>query len=325
MPDSDPPPHVSAAPRIVVFHPRAEAYADAIGRAASDADLRAVADPARLGAELAEAEVLVTVSCPPEVVGGTPRLRWIQMTSAGIDPLLPWRDRLGHCIVTNARGMHADQMADYAMAAMFMLHWDFPRILRDQAGAVWRREAKAPLSGRTLGIVGLGAIGQEIARRARCAGMEVLGVNRSGTAVEAVAEMYRQDRLRDVLPRCDFVVLVVPATAETRGLFDAAALRLMKPTACLINFARGSVVEEPALIAALRDGTIKGAALDVFATEPLPADSPLWSMPNVIVTPHIAGMSDDYEARFAAGFAVNLARYRRGDRLLNTVDLARGY
>jgi phosphoglycerate dehydrogenase-like enzyme len=221
--------------------------------------------------------------------------------------------------------MHADQMADYAMAAMFMLHWDVPRILRDQAGAVWRREAKAPLAGRTLGVIGLGAIGQEIARRAQCAGMEVLGVSRSGTAVASVAEVHRQEQLQDVLPRCDFVVLVVPATAETSGLIDAEALRLMKPTASLINFARGSVVEEQALIDALRDRAIKGAVLDVFAAEPLPAESPLWSLPNVIVTPHIAGMSDDYEARFATAFAANLARYRRGEQLLNIVDLARGY
>ena len=312
-------------PRIVVFHPRADAYADAILQAAPDADLRVVIDPAQLGAEVAEAEVLVTVSFPPEAASQAQRLRWIQMTSAGIDPLLPWRDRLGHCTITNARGMHADQMADYAMAAMFMLHWDMPRILRDQAGAVWRREPKAPLAGRTLGIVGLGAIGQEIARRAQCAGMEVLGVNRSGAAVASVAEVHGQERLYDVLPRCDFVLLVVPATAETRGLIDAASLRLMKPTACLVNFARGSVVEEQALIDALRDGTIKAAVLDVFAVEPLPAESPLWSMPNVILTPHIAGMSDDYETRFAASFAANLARYRLGKPLLNTVHLARGY
>lgn len=316
---------MSVPPRIVVHHARADAYAAAIARAMPDADLRAVTDPALLDAELAQAEVLVTVSCPPEVARQAHRLRWIQMTSAGIDPLLPWREKLGHRIITNARGMHADQMADYAMAAMFMLHWDVPRILRDQAGAVWRREPKAPLAGRTLGVVGLGAIGQEIARRARCAGMAVLGVNRSGQAVEGVAEVHAQARLPDVLPRCDFVALVVPATAETNGLIDAAALRCMKPTACLINFARGSVVDEQALIGALRDGIIRGAALDVFAAEPLPAESPLWSMPNVIVTPHIAGMSNDYEARFAAAFTANLARYRRGERLLNTVDLARGY
>lgn len=316
---------MSVQPRIVVFHPRADAYADAIRHAAPDADLRVVIDPTQLSSELAEAEVLVTISFPPEAASQAPRLRWIQMTSSGIDPLLPWRALLGHCAVTNARGMHADQMADYAMAAMFMLHWDVPRILRDQASAAWRREAKAPLAGRTLGVIGLGAIGQEIARRARCAGMEVLGVNRSGNAVGSVAEVYRQERLHDVLPRCDFVVLVLPATAETSGLINAAALRLMKPTASLINFARGSVVEEQALIDALRDRTIKGAVLDVFAVEPLPADSPLWSMPNVIVTPHIAGMSGDYETRFAASFAENLARYGRGDPLLNTVDLARGY
>lgn len=318
---------VSDTTHIVLLHPRAAEFAAAIRAATPDAALHAFDDPAAAAACLARtgAQVLVTVAFPPEIAAEAHRLRWVQTVSAGVDPLLPHRAALRDCVVTNARGMHADQMADYAMAAMVMLRWDFRRVLRDQAARHWRREPKAPLAGCTICVVGLGAIGREIARRARGAGMAVVGVNRSGAAVEGLDEVHPFGRLHVLLPRCDFLLLAVPATPETVGLLDDAALRRMKPGACLLNFARGSVVEEPALIAALREGRLGGAALDVFATEPLPPDSPLWAMEKVIVTPHIAGMSEDYPARFAAGFAANLVRYRRGEALHNTVQLERGY
>lgn len=318
---------VSDAPTIVLLHPRAAEFAAAIRVAAPDAALHAFDDAAAAGECLARtgAEVLVTVAFPPEIAAVAGRLRWIQTVSAGVDPLLPFRAALRHCVVTNARGMHAEQMADYAMAAMFMLRWDFKRVLRDQAARLWRREPKSPLANGTLGVVGLGAIGQEVARRARGAGMAVIGVSRSGAAVGGLDEVHPYASLHAVLPRCDFLLLVVPATPETVALLDDAALRRMKPGACLLNFARGSVVDEPALIAALREGRLGGAALDVFATEPLPPESPLWAMENVIITPHIAGMSEDYAARFAADFAANLSRYRGGGTLRNIVQLERGY
>ncbi|HEV7268237.1 MAG TPA: D-2-hydroxyacid dehydrogenase [Falsiroseomonas sp.] len=318
---------VSDATHIVLLHPRSAEFAAAIGAAAPDAPLHAFDDPAAAAACLAGtgAEVLVTVAFPAEIAAEAHRLRWVQTVSAGVDPLLPHRAALRHCVVTNARGMHAEQMADYALAAMFMLRWDFKRVLRDQAARHWRRKPKAPLAGCTLGVVGLGAIGREIARRARSAGMVVIGISRGGAAVQELDEVHPYGRLRDLLPRCDFLVLAVPATPETVALLDDAALRRMKPGACLLNLARGSVVDEPALIAALREGRLGGAALDVFATEPLPADNPLWAMENVIVTPHIAGMTEDYAARFAADFAANLTRYRRGEALRNTVKLERGY
>ena len=322
-----PPATVSDAPTIVLLHPRAPVFAAALRTAVPDISLHAFEEAAAAAACLARtaADVLVTVEFPPAIAAEASRLRWVQTVSAGIDPLLPHSAALRHCLVTNARGMHADQMADYAMAAMVMLRWRFTRLLRDQAARAWRRAPKTPLAGSTLGVVGLGAIGQEIARRARGAHMAVIGVSRSGAAVEGLDEVHPFGRLDEVLPRCDVLVLVVPATPETVALLDDAALRRMRPGACLINLARGSVVEEPALITALQEGRLGGAALDVFATEPLPPDSPLWTLENVIITPHIAGMSEDYAERFAAGFAANLARFRRGERLHNIVHLDRGY
>lgn len=312
-------------PETVIFHPRAGAFFAALKEAGADVDLHAITDEKRLAEAIVDAEILVTLDFPAIVAERGRALRWVQMTSAGIDPLLPHREALRNVVVTNARGVHVDQIGDYALAAMVMLQWQLPGMLRNQASHLWRREPKMPLAGRTLGIVGLGAIGQGILRRARASGMEVVGVSRSGAPVDGVSTVYLPDRLHDMLPPCDFLVLTVPATPETERLIDAGALALMKPGAFLLNFARGSVVDEQALIAALRSGALAGAALDVFAQEPLPVDSPLWSMPNVIVTPHLAGMSADYESRVARSFVDNLARYRRGEPLHNRVDLSRGY
>jgi phosphoglycerate dehydrogenase-like enzyme len=312
-------------PKTVIFHPRAELYRTLLGEAGADAELRAMTDEAQLGEAIADADILITLACPPVVIERGRALRWIQTVSSGVDTLLPHRAALRDVIVTNARGIHVDQIGDYAMTAMLMLQWDLPRMLRSQAARRWDRDAKMPLAGRTLGIIGLGAVAQGVVRRALASEMEVIGLSRSGAPVAGVSSVYTPDRLHAMLPRCDFVLLIVPATAETERMIDAAALAAMKDSAFLLNFARGSIVDETALIAALTDGTIAGAALDVFAVEPLPVDSPLWTLPNVIITPHLAGMSADYEERVVRSFLDNLPRFQRGEPLRNRVDLFRGY
>jgi phosphoglycerate dehydrogenase-like enzyme len=173
--------------------------------------------------------------------------------------------------------------------------------------------------------VGAGAIGGEIARRAAAFGLRVLAVKRTPGPVEGAAEVLTVPQLREVLPRADFVVLVVPVTPETQWLVGEGELRAMRSTAYLINIARASVVNEGALVRAVREGWIAGAALDVFEEEPLPTTSPLWELPNVIITPHIAGEPADYARRVADVFADNAARFRRGEPLRNVVDFERGY
>ncbi|MCL6640825.1 MAG: D-2-hydroxyacid dehydrogenase [Candidatus Rokubacteria bacterium] len=252
------------------------------------------------------------------------RLRWIQLTSAGAEQLLPARAALRDVVVTNTRGIHADAMADYALGVMVMLRWDFPRLLRAQAGRVWEPRLAVPLAGATVGVVGLGAIGSEIARRARAFGMHVIGIKRTPGGGEPGIEVVTAGRLREVLPRCDFVVLAVPITPATRHLLGSAELAAMKPGACLVNIARGPVVDEAALVAALRAGRLGGAALDVFEEEPLPARHPLWSLPNVTLTPHVAGEPAHYARRVADVFLDNLGRWRRGEPLRNVVDFERG-
>lgn len=311
--------------KLLIYHRRAEELRGFIGAVAPDLDIAAGFDDATLARHLDSADAVIAWKFPVERLAQAKRLRWIQLTSAGAEQLLPARDGLGDIVVTNTRGIHVDLMADYALGVLVMLQWDFPRMLRDQQARIWNQRLALPLAGQTLGVVGAGAIGGEISRRAAAFGMDVLAIKRTPGAVDGAREVLTADRLREALPRCDFVILVVPVTAATRGMMGVAELRAMKRTAFLVNIARGSVVDEPALITALREGVIAGAALDVFDEEPLPADSPLWTLPNVILTPHVAGEPADYARRVAGVFLDNVARWRRHEPLRNVVDFERGY
>lgn len=277
---------------------------------------------------LDQAEVLIGwARMPVEVLRRAGKLRWIHSPSAGMDRADP--DDYRHLLLTNSSGAAAPPMAEYVIAAMLLFAKGFPHMARRQREHVWdRRFTAREIGGRTCGIVGLGAIGRETARRARALGMRVVGIRRtiSGPATDEDAdEMLPPNELPRLLRESDYVVLAVPLTDETRGMIGAEELAMMKPDAVLINIARGPVVDEEALIAALRDGAIAGAALDVFNQEPLPATSPLWDMENVIVTPHFSAGSDRYSERVAAIACENLRRYLAGEPLRNVVDLDRGY
>jgi phosphoglycerate dehydrogenase-like enzyme len=312
-------------PPILIFHPQAERYRELLGERDPEASAVAVTDEAAFRRALPQAEILVAQRFPAEILLEPHCLRWVQVTAAGVEFLAPVAGRTGDLLVTNARGVHRAIIADYAFAAMLALQWDLPGLQRDQAARRWKPRRTRALDGRTVGIVGLGAIGQEIARRAVAFGMEVLAVRRSSVADVNVEMVFPPDALHECLARSDFVVLAVPATGETGLLMDRAAIAAMKPGAFLVNVARGSVVDEPALAEALAEGRLAGACLDVFAEEPLPPESPLWTFSNVIVTPHMAGAAADYEERFTDIFVDNLGRYARGEPLRNLVDLARGY
>ena len=314
--------------KLLVYHARAEAYRALLRERFPDLDVETVVaggDEAALERHLADAEVLLGWRIPVAGLARAPRLRWIQLTSAGADHVLDVRPDLGDVVLTNARGIHGALMADYAIGVMVMLQWGFPRLLRLQQARTWRHQYTEPLAGKCLGVLGVGAIGGEIARRGAAMGMTVLGLRREPRPAEGVDRMYGPDGLGELLPRCDFVVVVVPATPETRRMLGERELRAMRRGAYLVNVARGSVVDEPALVRALADGWLGGAALDVFETEPLPAESPLWAMDNVIVTAHIAGEPDEYPKRVMGVVAENVARWREGRPLLNVVDPRRGY
>lgn len=255
------------------------------------------------------------------------RLRWVQLTHAGaerVDARL-----LGpNATVTTIGGMSSGPIAEWAIGYMLIFAKGVPRLWRSQQAHRYDRFMPRELAGSTVGIVGLGSIGSEVAKRARALGCRVIGMRRTavGSEVHPLAdEVVPPTGLATLLATSDYVVLAAPLTEETRGIIDAAALASMKPGAILINVARGGLVDEAALVDALRAGTIGGAALDVFATEPLPADSPLWDLERAILSPHIAAGTDRLYERATAIFCDNLARYLRGEPLLNVVDVSRGY
>jgi len=258
---------------------------------------------------------------------GASRLRWVQSGSAGVDNVpLGMLERLG-VTLTTASGVHPGPMAETAFAMLLAFTRNLHRSVRKQAERKWERfEAYGELRGRTIGIVGAGQIGAEVARLAQAFGMRTLGVRRSGAAAPHFERMAPFERLDEVLAESDVVVNILPGTAETRRLFDAQRFARMKPGALLINIGRGSTVDTDAMVAALREGRLGGAGLDVFDPEPLPGDHPLWGMDNVIILPHVGGMTDRYKERLAGLFLANLRDYlERGAPTKNVVDYARGY
>jgi D-2-hydroxyacid dehydrogenase (NADP+) len=264
---------------------------------------------------------------PVEALRWADRLRWIQALSAGVDRLDP--RVLERITLTNGNGLGADPIAEHVICHLLMLARGAPIFMRRQVEHRWDRGVQArEISGMTMGIVGMGAIGGAVARRARALGLRVIAIRRSVTqrSPDLVAdEVCPPDDLPYLLAASDVVVLATPLTPETRGLIGPTQLRTMRPGSYLINIARGGVVDEPALTDALSDGHLGGAGLDVFAEEPLPADSPLWDFPNVIVTPHVAASSERYMDRVEDLVCDNMRRYLDGKPLRNVVDMERGY
>lgn len=319
-------PAESPALTIVLNHPDGESYARLIADRFHQVRTIVAPDPERLKRCINEADALLASRFPVELFEEAKKLRWFQCTNAGVDSVMPIRDKVGQITITNARGIHGDIIADFVMAGVTMLHWDFRKFLREQAERKWNQRFVTPLAEKTLGVIGLGSIGATIARRAKSAGMTVVGSKRDvSVPVEGVDRLFSSDALKELLPICDFVVLALPATAETVGLISAAEIARMHSDAFLINIARGKIIVESELIEALKAGTIAGALLDVFEREPLPQDSPLWDMPNVIATPHVAGSTTSYTERVFSIFADNIERFLKGQALTNVVDLGRGY
>jgi phosphoglycerate dehydrogenase-like enzyme len=250
-------------------------------------------------------------------------VRWVSVGGSGTDHLLPWDPT--KLTVTNAAGVAADMMAEYVLGAMLAFSLGLPGFARDQRARRWAARSVAPIEGRTLVILGLGRIGQAVARRAKAMGMVTLGARVRPRPTENIDEVHGIGDLPMLWARADFIVCCVPLLETTRGLVNTRAFAAMKPTAVLIDVSRGGVVEEAALVEALGAGRLRGAALDVFTTEPLPADHPLWGYDNVIVTPHCSSVYDGWEVKSVRMFAENLARYRRGEPLENVVDPTRGY
>ncbi len=253
---------------------------------------------------------------------GAPSLRWLQSPGAGVDSPV-FRTLIERGIrLTNSSGVHAEPIAQYIFT--YVLHWhrQVARHQAQQAAHEWNLLVSDDLTSKTLGIVGLGGIGQAAARVGKAFGMRVLGLRRTTSPSPHIDRLFGPEELHTLLSESDYVVLSVPLTNETRHLIGAAELAVMREDAVLINVARGNVVDEPALIEALRAGTIRGATLDVVSQEPLPQDSPLWTLENCVLTPHDSGWSPRASERLAALFLENLGHYVSGSPLRNEVQEA---
>jgi len=294
--------------------------------------------------QLGEMEVLYTRQALPEPEQ-VPNLRWIQFHWSGIDDFVDHSLLRSDMIVTTLSGAAVPQMAEFALTMMMSLGRHMPNMMQDQREKIWAdnkftRFRPQELRGSTVGIVGYGNIGREIARICQALGAQVLATKRDlktldagGYVLEGLGDsqadiperLYPPQALPSMASECDFLVLTVPLTPETRGLVNEKVFESMKDTAYLIDVSRGGVVDQGALVEALREGTIAGAALDVYPVEPLPESSPLWELPNVILSPHVAGTSGQYLERAADLFAENLRRYVANEPLLNRYDSKRGY
>lgn len=283
-------------------------------------------DRASLDAALPTTEILVAWDFDRrDLATRAPRLKWIHLIGAGIEHVLPLDWVPPGCVVTNNSGVHAPKAGEFAAMALLALNNRWPAHLTNQRSATWRQVFNDPITGKTVVIIGVGAMGGAAAQRARAMKMNVLGVRRSGRPHRHVDEMFRPDDLERVLPRADFVLVTVPLTPATRGLLGRKQLDMLRPEAGVINMGRAGVIDYEALVEKLTRGELSGAVLDVFDPEPLPAASSLWHTPNLIMTPHVSSDSLDYSARTLDLIFENVQRYLVGRRLVNEVNLALGY
>jgi phosphoglycerate dehydrogenase-like enzyme len=274
------------------------------------------------------AEVLLGLDAPFDVARVAPNLRWIQAMGSGVGQFAASRLAESGIQLTNAAGVGAPSIAEFVIGRVLAIWKDFPGLAALQAKRSWVRHQGRLLLGATVGIVGLGAIGSEVARRVKAFGVRVLASRRSfrpGMSAPDVDELFGPDGLHALLRQSDVVVLAAAGTTETEGLIDAAAIAAMKPGAVFVNVARGNMVDEQALAAALRTGHLAAAAIDVALEEPLPAESALWDVPNLLISPHSSASQDRYFEMCFEIFLDNLAAYEAGRPLRNVCDLARGY
>lgn len=275
--------------------------------------------------QLACTELMLARQVPPGLLANMPKLRWIQAITVGVDNWLSLPDLRPDIAFTCARGTHRVQMPENILGALFHLTKPYAQATLDQRERRWVRRVSETLAGKTLGILGLGAIGQELARKAQALELRVIGTRRSPEPLQHVDQVYPPEATEEVLAQADFVVLLLPLTPQTENLMNARRLNAMRSTAYLLNFGRGGLVVDADLVVAVRAKTIAGAVLDVYRKEPLPAEHAFWGTPGITVLPHIGGLDARRDEIVAALFVDNVRRFLAAEPLLALVDLARGY
>jgi len=279
---------------------------------------------------LAEAEVILGgFNFPQNMFKRAPNLKWLHITTVGMERYSSMDFMQSNIIITNSRGVISIPIAEQTLMFMLMLTKNARRLVISQEKKLWDRFTTPELYGKTAGLIGIGSIGNEIAKRARGMGMRVIATRRSATGSgpgnSDIDKMYPRDQLKELLHDSDFVVVAAPLTDETKGMMGTAEFKAMKKTAYIINIARGPIINEAAMIQALKEGWIAGAGLDVFEKEPLPPDNELWTMPNVVISPHSSGVSEMQPYRLVDLFCDNLRRYINKQPLLNLISQDKGY
>lgn len=305
--------------QIKEVSPRIEATeASAIAEAAQNGNTQA---EKQLDSLLDKAEIIWASRPPKDLIARAPRLKWIQSPVSGVDSFATPEIINSEVFLTNSSGMHGTQVGELAFAHMIMCAKNAPLIFRQMNNKQHKAFIPIVLEAKTVGVLGLGPIGKAIARFSKAFGMKVYGVEaRPSVRCRYTDAIFPPEKLHEVLSQCDFVVNALPLLASTKNIIGQAELRVMKPTAFFVNIGRGGTVDQDALIHALSENWIAGAGLDALTPEPLPPDSKLWELPNVIITPHVAGRREDYHQLATDLFCKNLERYLSGKKLFNIID-----
>ena len=313
---------------VLLWTDNTTAYLDAI-KAAGLADRVAIDSLPRKekpsADQLARTEALMAPVVPPGLLPSMPKLRWAQSMTAGVEGWLALPDLPKTLTLTCARGTHTESMPENIMASLFYIAKPLAVAATNKQAGKWVHTVAQPLTGKTLGILGLGAVGGEVARMAKSFGMTVIGTKRRPEKIANVDEVLPAERTDEVLARSDFLLLLLPATPTTDNFINAERLSRMKPTAWLLNFGRGHLIKDADLIAAAKDKKIAGAVLDVFRQEPLPGDHPFWTAEGIVVLPHIGGPHPQRDRFVAKLFVDNLGRFLEGAPLKEVVDRNAGY
>jgi D-2-hydroxyacid dehydrogenase (NADP+) len=300
--------------KVLILDPHAEIYGDRLRAEFSAAKLVLAHGAAEMPADLSDIDILISfaIELTDDFYKRATRLKWIQCLATGVDQVLRCPSFRPDTVLTSGRGVHGAPMRETVVYLMMGVSRDVKSLVEEQKAHVWNRRFYSLLTGKTAVVVGVGVVGIAIGQLLKAFGMHVIGVTRTTRAVEGFDEMMPTERLREAAGRADFLINVLPANADNALLFNRAVFAAMKPSAYYISAGRGQTVEEPALIAALRERRIAGAGLDVFQTEPLPADSAFWDLPNVFITPHLGGYTIEYEDLIMPLIADNMRLFAAG-------------
>jgi len=314
--------------RVLLWTDQTAAYLDAVKAAGLNDQVAIDTLPRRdkpSPEQLACTEALMATVVPAGLLPAMPKLRWAQAMTAGVEGWLALPDLPANLTLTCARGTHVESMPENIMGAIFHVAKPFAIAAENKKRGKWVHTVAQPLTGKTLGILGLGAIGREVARLASAFGMRVIGTKRRPEVMANVAEVFPSNDTPEVLEQSDFLLLLLPATPETENFINAERLAMMKPNAWLLNFGRGHLIKDDDLVAAVNARKIAGAVLDVFRQEPLPAEHPFWTTEGILVLPHIGGPHPQRDRFVARLFVDNLRRFVNGEPLTEVVDRKAGY